>query len=137
MRIAFAIFVAVLSAIESFFLASLFISLVIRPGGSGEFTGINQFAATLFAIFFLPPVSFVIVLLMVLQYHRPENHKAFRSFAWGLVAALAMVAIGLIFTESRGSGTPWYLILNAIVLTLWTTVTLWWQMHTHDRDGSF
>ena len=137
MRVAFAILVAVLSAIESFFLASLFISLLVRPGGSGEFTGINQFASTLLAIFFLPPVSFVIVLILVLKYHQPENHKAFRSFAWGLVAALSMVAIGLIFTESAGFGTPWYLILNAIVLALWTTVTFWWQLHTHDRDGSF
>ena len=137
MRVVFAIFVAVMSAIESYLLASLFISLLVSPGGSGEFTGINQLGYSLVALFFLPPAAFVIVLLVVLKCHRQENHKAFRSFAWGLVAALAMVPVVQSFTENPRFGTPWALVLNAIVLALWTTITLWWRRRVLDEGGSF
>lgn len=134
MKAVFAVVIAALSAIESFLLASLFISLFVAPGGGGEFTGINQFGYTLFAFLYLPMPVFLVVFILVLKYYKPENHRDFRSFTWALVVAVAIVPIVLVFKESS-FGTPWHLIINALVLAIWTLVILWRRL-TRDEDSS-
>src|SRR5262245_49823865 len=134
MKAVFALVIAALTAIESILIASFFISLFVAPGGSGEFTGINQFAYAMFVLVYLPPPVFLVVFILVLKYYKPENHKDFRSFTWALVVAVVLVPIVLVFKGS-GFGTPWHLIINALVLAIWTLVILWRRL-TRDEDSS-
>ena len=134
MKAVFAVVIAALSAVESFLLASLFISLFVAPGGGGEFTGINRLGYTLFAFLYLPMPVFLVVFILVWKYYKPENHRDFRSFTWALAVAVVLVPIVLVFKE-RGFGTPWHLIINALVLAVWTLVILWRRL-TRDEDSS-
>ncbi|HET9364892.1 MAG TPA: hypothetical protein VFP71_07815 [Candidatus Angelobacter sp.] len=133
MKAVYALVIAALSTIELLLLTALCISLFVTPGGSGEFTGLNQFGYSLVALMFVPPPAFAIVCILVFKFYRPENQQAFKSFALGLGVALLMVPLVSIFTSR--STLPWHLITNAIVLAVWSAVIVW-QRLTHAKAES-
>ncbi|HKV94613.1 MAG TPA: hypothetical protein VJW20_18860 [Candidatus Angelobacter sp.] len=135
MKAVYALVIAALSTIELLLLAALCISLFVTPGGSGEFTGLNQFGYSLMALMFVPPPAFAIVCILVFKFYRPENQQAFKSFAWGLGVALVMVPLVSILTSRVRSALPWHLIANAVVLAAWTAVIVW-QRLTHSKAES-
>lgn len=128
MKAVYALVIAALSTIELLLLTALCISLFITPGGSGEFTGLNQFGYALVALMFVPPPAFAIVCILVFKFYRPENQQAFKSFAWGLGVSLLMVPFVSILTSRDHLRLPWHLIANAIVLAVWTAVIVWQRL---------
>ena len=124
MKATFAVLIGALSAIESFLIALLFIMLLVPPGGSGEFKDLDRLAPTLVALVFLPPLIFGIVFALVWRTYRPENHKAFRSFAWALGTALAVVPAVMMLVPDDGLA-PWPVGISAVVLAVWTAVIVW------------
>jgi hypothetical protein len=136
MRAVLAVVIAALSAIESVLLASLCISVFVPPGGGGEFSGLNRLAPTLASVFLLPPITFAVVLILVLHYYSPGTRKDFRNFAVALSAALAAVPMVLVFnTNPNPYGTPWHLIINAIMVFVAIVVILWRRV-TREEDSS-
>jgi hypothetical protein len=136
MRAVLAVVIAALSAIESVLLALLGISIFVPPGGSGEFSGLNRLAPALISLFLLPPIIFGIVLILVLHYYSPGTRKDFRNFAVALSAAVAAVPIVLVFdTDGHPYGTPWHLIINAIMVFVAIVVILWRRV-TREEDSS-
>jgi hypothetical protein len=131
-----AIAIAVLSAVEASLLFLFFMRLLVSPGGSGEFSGLNWLAGTLLALFLLPLPTFVITLALVMKYLNPQTYKDFRSLAFGLAVAIATIPLVSIFTEGPGLLTPWSLGINTVTLFLWTIVLLWRRV-TRDEDDSF
>lgn len=131
-----AITIAVLSAVEAFLLAMFLMELLVSPGGSGEFSGLNWLAGTIFAFFLLPLPAFVIVLALVMKYLTPQTYRDFRTLAVGLAVAVAMVPVVAFFSEGPGLLTPWSLGVNALTLVVWTIVLLWRRV-TRDEDDSF
>lgn len=125
MKVVLALLIAVLCAIEVLLFAWLGISLFVPPGGSGEFTGINQLGYSLRALY-LPFPTFVLCFVIVLVCYTPKNRKAFLGFACGLIVALATVFPVLIMTE--GSKRPWHLIVNAVIAAVWTAVVLFLRL---------
>lgn len=132
MKAVYALVIAALSTIELLLLIALCISLFVIPGGSGEFTGLNQFGYALVALMFVPPPAFAIVCILVFKFYRPENQQAFKSFALGLGVALLMVPLVLVITGGDRLRLPWHLIANAVVLAVWSAVILW-QRLTHAK----
>lgn len=135
MKAVYALVIAALSTIELLLLIALCISLFVTPGGSGEFTGLNQFGYALVAMMFVPPPAFAIVCILVFKFYRPENQQAFKSFALGLGVALLIVPLVLVLTGGDHLRLPWHLIANAVVLAIWTAVIVW-QRLTHTKAES-
>jgi len=96
--------------------------LFVAPGGSAEFKGIHQFGYEGLAEMYLPVPAFVITFVVVLVCYTRENRKAFVSFACALMVAIATVPLVLVMAE--GDRRPWHLIVNAIVLAVWTTLII-------------
>ena len=136
MKVVLAVLIATLFAIESVMLAWLVIALFVSPGGSGEFTGINRFSYAMFALMFSPPPAFVIAFGIVLKFYKPENHEAFRNFAWVLIGSLATVPLVQVFNGADHLGPPWHLIINAIVLVAGIAIILLREL-TRSKGSSF
>jgi hypothetical protein len=135
MKALLAIVIAVLSTIESLLIALLFIVLLDPPAGGGEFSGMNTLGDWFLTLMYLPPVVFLVVLLLVLKYYRPENHRAFRNFAWALAASLGIAVLGMVFAHDHAAA-QWSIGISVIVLALLSAVILW-QARTRDADDSF
>ena len=121
MKVIVALVIAALSAIELVLLAWLVILLYVEPGGGGEFRGIHQLAYQLQADMYLPIPAFTIVFVVVLVCYTREKRKAFISFACGLLVAITTSLLIALFADSGSLRRPWHLILNAIILGIWTT----------------
>ncbi len=124
MKVVLALLISALSAIESILLAWLFVSFFVAPGGSGEFTGINQFVYAMVALVYVPAPVFVAVFVLVSMLYKPENRKALISFASGLLVAITTSFFLAVFANVGQSGPPWHLIINVIILTVWTTAII-------------
>jgi hypothetical protein len=124
MKVVLALVIAALSAIELVLLAWLFILLFVAPGGSAEFRGIHQFAYQGLAEMYLPLPTFVVVFVVVLVCYTREKRKAFISFASGLLVAITTSLLVAVFADAGRLKVPWHLILNAIILAVWTTAII-------------
>lgn len=136
MKVVLALVIAALSAIELVLLAWLVILLFVAPGGSAEFKGVHQFAYERLAEMYLPIPAFVVVFVVVLVCYTRENRKALISFACALIVALATVFPVLIMTEGDRSGRPWHLIINVVVLAVWTTAIIFRKFISFETSGT-
>lgn len=84
---------------------------------------------------YLPIPAFVVVFVVVLVCYTRENRKALISFACALIVALATVFPVLMMTEGDHSGRPWYLIINAIILVVWTTAIIFRRFIFFETSG--
>jgi hypothetical protein len=135
MKVVLALVIAALSAIELVLLAWLFVLLFVAPGGSAEFRGIHQFAYQGLAEMYLPIPAFVVVFVVVLVCYTRENRKAFASFACALLVAIATSLLLAVFADVGQSGRPWHLIINAIVLAVWTTAIIFRRFISFETSG--
>lgn len=124
MKVIVALVIAALSAIELVLLSWLVILLYVAPGGSAEFRGIHQFGYEGLAEMYLPIPAFVVVFVIVLVCYTREKRKAFINFACGLLVAITTSLLIAVFADSGSLRRPWHLILNAIILAVWTTAIM-------------
>jgi hypothetical protein len=135
MKVVLALLIAALSALELVLLAWLCILLFVAPGGSAEFRGIHQFAYEGLAEMYLPIPAFVIFFVVVLVCYTREKRKAFIGFACGLLVAITTSLLVAVFADSGSMRRPWHLILNAIILIVWTTAIIFRRFISFETSG--